>query len=90
MWVAAACNEPNIRTAPTAKRIATAKTNAWLDRMGCSPVLGGRIGGWPSGEPTRKMVQRTKTIAKSARILHKVYYAYYDMICALSQEIAPR
>jgi len=28
MWLAAACNEANIRTAPAAKLIATAKTNA--------------------------------------------------------------
>ena len=28
MWLAATYNEPNIRTAPTAKLIATAKTNA--------------------------------------------------------------
>jgi hypothetical protein len=41
MWVAAWCSEANIRTAPTAKLIATAMAKVWLDRMGSSPVLGG-------------------------------------------------
>jgi hypothetical protein len=50
MLLAAACNDPNIRTAPTAKLIATAKTNAWvcesngvLSNLGAGPGFACRI-----------------------------------------------
>ena len=57
MRLVAACNEPNITTAPTAKLTVTAiRTRDWIS-WGALQSLGRRIGGRLTGEATGELLQ---------------------------------
>ena len=90
MLVAAACNDPNIRTAPTAKLIATAMTNAfeWIE-WGALQCLGAPDWGPAELESLLANCCSAAKLRYRLLMLHKNDYAYSSMIDALSLEIAP-